>query len=1229
MGFYDYLHGQNNKATAVAQDAAAESEKENLVTIRRVFKISPEKMKELGHEDKGEEEGEQKPNGQEESQAQDAAVAEDALSKRHSSTPLEDCKAKDPRYCPYHGAAKMTQELDEMFKQAGIYAQGGVERMKQGKYKVQYSVPPSKKDAANKLISEYLQKPGFEEFEDTDGDDVDDIAKTVKMDKKDDQFAMREEHLERLEADMKKGAKVDPSALYQLRKDHHDLKALGEAAWKARTDAGLAEESSNSNAFKDWAANNPEWKKYREAQAKFDKDYNYLRGNADLAHIEKPEDVIELMDHLNGQIDKIGTFMKAKAGIDALKKEMGITKMPPGLEATAKYNKAMGETGLLARELSEAHKHCVEANESGDIGQQKAAAHELEIVLRNLEENKDIINEAFKAAQEFEAYLKGNTAESLKAASKEAMAKKKAEKAAAEKAAAEAEQKNEDAGEEEDKPMSVAESYDLDFSDGGEVDEVAEIMSDDLGELTSMEGIKDALNAKDHSEFNSYALKLSDQAMKEIKDKMGEDNSFVEALEDVRKNANGGKKDEGGEKPNESSGGEGEKKSYTEAELKGMFEPVQEELKKLYKEAGYEKAIDLQQQYEDATGKSIFDNEEIGGAAANCFHSGTWQVWNGDGVVDMVDIYQGFDDVKTPEGLIDSYKGLTKEIKDFVEKAEKYLSEKGIGKGGSESAKSEKPTASGDIYEDFLTGGHDDTATLYGDAGLSADHEYDKYVKKMDDAIDAAKDAVKNYKGDDKAGFVKKTANELKANLNAIADEQSEGATKAEKAEKSSKGGESSKSGGGKMDWNNEADTKGQVIKALGNTEFAKNADMITLEEEGSTYNQYEVAAKKGYAISANVSKKDGSVEFSFIDNNSAVFSSKDFNKVLKKYEEAGKGGSESKGSSSSNNKTTKLTSINNAPEAPQELKDAAKAAGITNVKPDTSVKYDDGNIYDQYILGTKGEGMLEAIVKKDKDGKITGITYGVQDNDNFHFESKDLASVNKKFEIVYGEEKSDSKREPKSAASQYTANLNKRKKSSGGVDGFKSDEKMVKAIGDAKKKVDDLHAKIDKLTAKESDTPDAAKMQTQKDKAEIAYMDAIEAAVKKYGISATNVKEAVAETYGKKGAQEPAKGGEAGKSSAASKYTESVNKSKGSAAKSASKKTTKDVATGDPMVDGIVSTAFNFVKSGKKATTIPLPEDVPYSKIAKALNELGCQTAMAGEPDSKGYGIVVSPPQD
>lgn len=244
-------------------------------------------------------------------------------------------------------------------------------------------------------------------------------------------------------------------------------------------------------------------------------------------------------------------------------------------------------------------------------------------------------------------------------------------------------------------------------------------------------------------------------------------------------------------------------------------------MKKLYKDAGYEKAIDLQQQYEDATGKSIFDNEEIGGAAANCFHSGTWQVWNGDGVVDMVDIYQDFDDVKTPEGLIDSYKGLTKDIKNFVEKAEKYLSENGIGgkksdegkdKGG-ESAKSAKPKASGDIY---------------------------------------------------------------------------------------------------------------------------------------------------------------------------------------------------------------------------------------------------------------KG-----------------------------------------------GEKKPEAKSEPKSAASQYTANMNKGKKS------------------------------------------------------------------------------------------------------------------KGSAAKPASKKTTKDVATGDPMIDGIVSTAFNFVKSGKKATTIPLPEDVPYSKIAKALNELGCQTAMSGEPDSKGYGIVVSPPKE
>lgn len=1186
MGFYDYLHGQNHKATAVAQDAAAESEKENLVTIRRVFKISSEKMKELGHEDKGEEEKEQKPNGQEESQAQDAAVAEDALSKRHSATPLEDCKAKDPRYCPYHGAAKMTQELDNLFKQAGIYAQGGVERMKQGKYKVQYSVPPSKKDAANKLISEYLQKPGFEEVEDTDGDDVDDIAKSVKMDKKDDQFAMREEHLERLEADMKKGAKVNPSALYQLRKDHHDLKALGEAAWKARTDAGLAEESSNSNAFKDWAANNPEWKKYREAQAKFDKDYNYLRGNADLAHIEKPEDVIELMDHLNGQIDKIGTFMKAKAGIDALKKEMGITKMPPGLEATAKYNKAMGETGLLARELSDAHKHCVEANESGDIGQQKAAAHELEIVLRNLEENKDIINEAFKAAQEFEAYLKGNTAESLKAASKEAMAKKKAEKAAAEAAQneakgkltealgdiddaepkleketdedfcfslkegengkvvamvnkksgnvsfgygendgkntffssdpsaafaqydldhkkgphdsdkgeekkSEAEQKKEDDGEEEDQPMSVAESYDLDFSDGGEVDEVAEIMSDDLGELTSMEGIKDALNAKDHSEFNSYAIKLSDQAMKEIKDKMGEDNSFVEALEDVRKNANGGKKDDE----------EGAKKSYTEEELKGKFDPVQDELKKLYKEAGYQKAIDLQQQYEDATGKSIFDNEEIGGAAANCFHSGTWQVWNGDGVVDMVDIYQGFDDVKTPEGLIDSYKGLTKEIKNFVEKAEKYLSENGIGgkksdegkdKGG-ESAKSEKPKASGDIYEDFLTGGHDDTATLYGDAGLSADHEYDKYVKKMDDEIEMYKDAVSKYDGKDKDKYIKMCAVGLKNKLKAIADEQSEGATKAEKASKPTK--------------------EGKPL-SFKDDKYAVYSDVMKKfnEKYGTKYEKYDElksllkSAQKGTfdLTPAGGGKYSNDMQF-LEDIKNAVGKDHPYIKeiesaISKMKEEKGE-----KGSSSS--KMTK------APAAPKELMDAVKEAGLSSVTPDAQWTNKDGTVEAQYNLYSMGGGTLEAIVKKDKDGNIKGITYGVQDDNNFHFESGDLNSTNGFFKKHFGgEKKSDLKSEPKSAASQYTANL---------------------------------------------------------------------------------------------------------------------NKSKGSAAKPASKKTTKDVATGDPMVDGIVSTAFNFVKSGKKATTIPLPEDVPYSKIAKALNDLGCTTAMSGAPDEKGYGIVVSPPKE
>ena len=113
--------------------------------------------------------------------------------------------------------------------------------------------------------------------------------------------------------------------------------------------------------------------------------------------------------------------------------------------------------------------------------------------------------------------------------------------------------------------------------------------------------------------------------------------------------------------------------NLTDADIKRL-EEIQPTLISLYKEAGYERAIELEKEIEDKTGKDIFENEDIGTDAANCFHSGTWQVWNGDGVVDMKGLLEG-GYYKSVDEIIKFYKDNAPYVERFVEVAEEYLKE--------------------------------------------------------------------------------------------------------------------------------------------------------------------------------------------------------------------------------------------------------------------------------------------------------------------------------------------------------------------------------------------------------------------------------------------------------------------------------------------------------------------------------------------------------------------------
>lgn len=448
--FYEYMAAPK---ASVAMDENAEK----MVTIRRIFKINPKIQKELGHEDKDGDGEKVKPTAEDElavkkdlvgnsclaakddmsdfgspaknntavqkhcSDCDDTKkVAEDELeatllaklggatiamdlSPRHSKTPISECRAKDPRYCPYHGADFMTNQLNEEFKKAGIYATGGVDRLGQGKFKVQYSVPESKKGAATDIIDKFLSSPGFEEVSESDSDEIDAISKEVKMDHGNDDFAMKEEHLDTLEKDMKNGMEIDPAALYQLRKDHYELKNLSKAAHEAMERDGI---NIRTKEGREWAKVNPDWSKYRDAMEKFEADYNEIRGNADLAHIKTPEDCTELMGHLEKQITQVGDFVKATDEIEALKDKKGL-KGKRGIPGTTDFNNAKGKIRFAIDGLKAARKQVESANASRDIKKMRAAAHSLELVLNQVNEGKEDIANALKQAESYKKVLEG------------------------------------------------------------------------------------------------------------------------------------------------------------------------------------------------------------------------------------------------------------------------------------------------------------------------------------------------------------------------------------------------------------------------------------------------------------------------------------------------------------------------------------------------------------------------------------------------------------------------------------------------------------------------------------------------------------------------------------------------------------------------------------------------------------------------------------------------------
>lgn len=91
-------------------------------------------------------------------ETQDEAVDGDA---RHAETPIENCRAKDPVFCPYHGTQVMTQKLQTMLKAHGI--DGKVEVTGKGyHFTAKVTVPAQdEQSAVADVYNGFLQQKGF------------------------------------------------------------------------------------------------------------------------------------------------------------------------------------------------------------------------------------------------------------------------------------------------------------------------------------------------------------------------------------------------------------------------------------------------------------------------------------------------------------------------------------------------------------------------------------------------------------------------------------------------------------------------------------------------------------------------------------------------------------------------------------------------------------------------------------------------------------------------------------------------------------------------------------------------------------------------------------------------------------------------------------------------------------------------------------------------------------
>lgn len=367
--------------------------------------------------------------------AQDEAIACDG---RHTDTPIENCRAEDPMFCPYHGAKRMEQMIsDEIKKVMGVdpatkgikiaveksgsdftatatypssmslYDQQSIE---QGIWSFMRT-PGLKNNTTRPVSSNNYNQPvpdtttaGFsteslkERLPQTATPADYDVAK-AKQD-----IEIFNEWMDDLIEDFgDPNSDIDPADLENLMNQQMELEDLVNQA----------------------ASGNPQaTSQYKAAKKDFEDTYHDVRGVADLPQVQTVQDAEKMRDDIAGNRHKAGDWWNAKEEIADIRKQLGLltsngralpmktiqTKYPSLFASWDKYKTKYENLfmGSLAKILGNgktdlgANGKFEDGHQNGDLRKMKGALHTLKYAT---EEYCDLMPAFMKAMQEHKGDL--------------------------------------------------------------------------------------------------------------------------------------------------------------------------------------------------------------------------------------------------------------------------------------------------------------------------------------------------------------------------------------------------------------------------------------------------------------------------------------------------------------------------------------------------------------------------------------------------------------------------------------------------------------------------------------------------------------------------------------------------------------------------------------------------------------------------------------------------------